>query len=289
MEHTTKQLPVPGESGQWEHWSLWARQSLQPSSELELLRATGQVNLFPELVDLIGVPQDPEWHPEGDVWIHTLHVCDMAAAVARRDQLDERETVILLLAALCHDFGKPATTEFRDGRWRASGHPQAGVPLTRGFLQGIDCPADIIAVVEPLVAEHLVHAQPVSNSRTVRRLIRRLRPATIPQLVRLIEADLRGARLCRAIFPGPSSPGVTAILERWETLPAENDAAVELPTPIIQGRHLIALGHQPSPWFGEILKQCLESQIRGEFEDEESAVDFLTGLLANDGVTSTEE
>ncbi len=285
MEYTTQQLPAPGEVGQWDRWRLWARHSLHPSAELDLLRVTGRVADFPELSALIGVPQDPEWHPEGDVWIHTLHVCDMAAAVAKRDQLDEQETVILLLAALCHDFGKPATTEFRDGRWRASGHPQTGVPLTRTFLERIDCPAGIIAVVEPLVAEHLVHAQPVSSSRTLRRLIRRLSPATIPQLIWLIEADLGG----RPPLPADLPAGVTAILERWKTLPAENESTDELPSPIIQGRHLIALGHQPGPWFGEVLKKCLAAQMHGDFDNEESGVGFLTKLLETDGVTLTRE
>ena len=230
---------------------------------------------FPELSDLIGVPQDPEWHPEGDVWIHTLHVCDMAAAVAKRDQLEEQETIILLLAALCHDLGKPATTEFRDGRWRASGHPQAGVALTRSFLERIDCPAGIISIVEPLVAEHLVHAQPVSNSRTVRRLVRRLRPATIPQLVRLIEADLGG----RPPLPGHIPQGVMAIMERWESLQVENEAAVEQPNPILHGRHLIALGHQPDAWFGQILKTCFEAQLDGIFETEDGGITFVKQLL----------
>ena len=278
------QLPAPSDVGQWDQWNHWAQHSPQPSTQLESLRSTGRVALFPELAALIGVSQDPEWHPEGDVWIHTLHVCDMAAKVARRDQLDERETVILMLAALCHDLGKPATTEFRDGRWRASSHPQVGVPITRTFLERIDCPAGIIAVVEPLVAEHLVHAQPVSNSRTLRRLIRRLLPATIPQLIRLIEADLGG----RPPLPGHIPQGVTAILERWESLPVENAAAVELPTPILQGRHLIALGHQPGPWFGDVLQKCLEAQSQGEFEDEQSAVYFLNRLLADEGARSTE-
>jgi len=263
---------MPHEADKWDRWSLWARQSLQPSGPLELLRATNQLSHYPELAALIGVPQDPEWHPEGDVWTHTLHVCDKAAAIARRDQLDDHACLTLLLSALCHDLGKPATTEFREGRWRASGHPQAGVPLTRSFLERIDCPGDIIAVVEPLVAEHLVHAQPVSGSRAVRRLLRRLRPATVPQLVRLIEADLGG----RPPLPGHLPPGVTTIVEQWNSYPAEDEEAMELPEPILQGRHLIALGYSPAAWFGEVLKTCLEAQMRGDFDDEASGVDFLT-------------
>lgn len=269
-------LPSLDDPAQWESWRRWARDSVQPSRELHLLIQSDRVHCYPELAALIGVHQDPEWHPEGDVWIHTLHVCDSAAIIARRDELNERETLILVLAALCHDFGKPETTEFRDGRWRASGHPQAGVPLARTFLERINCPVDIIEVVQPLVAEHLVHAHPTSNSRAAGRLVRRLQPATIPQLVRLIEADLRG----RPPLAGDLPASVTALLERTQAASNNDKSSDEHASPIIQGRHLIALGYRPSVWFGSILKSCSEAQLNGEFDDEKGGLAYLTNVLA---------
>ena len=78
--------------------------------------------LFPELQALVGCPQEPEWHPEGDVWVHTLLVVDEARA--RIDDLDRGRAAAVMLGALCHDLGKPATTAFIDGRIRSLGHEE---------------------------------------------------------------------------------------------------------------------------------------------------------------------
>ncbi|HEX7957853.1 MAG TPA: HDIG domain-containing protein, partial [Pyrinomonadaceae bacterium] len=97
---------------------------------LDELKATPQ--LFPEIDALKGVQQEYEWHPEGDVFIHTLLVCDRARESV--DDLDYPRRVTVMLAALCHDFGKPATTEFAEGRTRSRGHEEAGVAPARAFL-----------------------------------------------------------------------------------------------------------------------------------------------------------
>ena len=77
-----------------------ARRGTVPSRGLHFLAETGWRSHYPELTALPGVPQEPEWHPERDVWIHTLHVCDATAKIAERDELDSHERTILLLAAL---------------------------------------------------------------------------------------------------------------------------------------------------------------------------------------------
>ena len=106
--------------------------------------------------------------------------------------MPDDERVILMFAALCHDLGKPSTTEFIDGRWRSPSHASVGVPLTDSFLTSIGCPRHYIEIVQPLVAEHLVHVQSEATPRTVRRLSVRLGNASIVQLMRLVEADLAG-------------------------------------------------------------------------------------------------
>ena len=104
-------------------------QSRRPSLGFELALDLGVVErLFPELEALVGCEQEPEWHPEGDVWVHTLMVIDQARA--RIDDLDRPQQLTLMLAAVCHDLGKPATTELIDGRIRSRGHEEAGVPPT---------------------------------------------------------------------------------------------------------------------------------------------------------------
>ncbi len=101
---------------------------------LEFLVSSGWVRLYPEIAAMLRVPQDPTWHPEGSVYLHTKHVVDAAMAIARREGLSAERRVTLVLAALCHDMGKPATTQRSEvGRWVAPGHAEAGVepPKTR--------------------------------------------------------------------------------------------------------------------------------------------------------------
>ena len=256
----------------WGEWNKWATRSRKPSRGPELLRASGWLEFYPELAAIQSVPQDPEWHPEGDVWIHTMHVCDAAAVIAERDQLSDFDRSVLLLSALCHDLGKPATTEFVDGRWRAHGHCEAGVAPTRTFLERIGCPESLIEVIEPLVAEHLAHVQGPTTPKTVRRLSNRLGKATISQLVRLIEADLSG----RPPLPAGLPESAAAMADLARTMDIENNR----PVPIVQGRHLIALGHRPDVWFGQILKTCFEAQLDGIFDTEDEGLAFVARLLS---------
>ena len=144
--------------------------------------------------------------------------------------------------------------------------------MSRSFLTRIGCPEAIIEVIEPLVVEHLVHAQRDMSPRTVRRLAERLGKATIAQLVRLIEADMNG----RPPLPGGLPPAVQTLVELAEGMNVDRSR----PKPLILGRHLIALGHRPDVWFGEVLKQCFEAQLDGVFSTEIDGIEFLTTNVA---------
>ena len=101
-------------------------QAARPSIGLALALDLGVVDrLWPELHALVGCPQEPEWHPEGDVWVHTLMVVDQARK--RIDGLARGPAAAMMLGAICHDLGKPATTAVIDGRIRSPGHEEAGV------------------------------------------------------------------------------------------------------------------------------------------------------------------
>jgi len=255
----------------WGEWHKWATRSKVPSKGMKVLQESGWLELYPELAALPGIPQDPEWHPEGDVWVHTLHVCDAAAAIADRDGLHDEERAILLFAALCHDLGKANTTEFVDGRWRAHGHCETGVPLTRCFLERIGCLESIIEVVEPLVQEHLVHASDSASFRLVRRLAIRLKKANIRQLMQLVEADLGG----RPPLPARLPKNASRIFELSCDLKIEHAG----PEPVLLGRHIIQLGYAPDTWFREVLKICFEAQLDGQFETEVDGVAFLQKVM----------
>lgn len=237
----------------WSEFEKWAKKSIVPSKGLNFLVKTGWISHFPEIDALIGCPQDSEWHPEGDVFEHTCQVVDQAA----------RSNIVVLLAALCHDLGKPETTDFVDGRIRSKGHCQAGIEKSKTFLKRIACPDNIINQVKPLVAEHLSHLQPVSR-RAIRRLIVRLGDASIDDLISLIGADHAGRGSASSLLP-KSTIEMKAIV----------DEIGDEVKPLVMGRHLIELGMKPGPHFGPILKAAFEAQLDELFETVADGIEFL--------------
>ncbi len=116
-----------------EEFNKWARKSTRPGLIGPYLFQSGWLSHFPEIERLRGVPQDPEWHPEGDVFVHTMHVLNAAARVAERERVEGDDRAVLMFAALTHDFAKADVTALRqrDGRlrWSYYGHERSGVPL----------------------------------------------------------------------------------------------------------------------------------------------------------------
>jgi len=256
----------------WAEWKKWAGGRF-PSKGLWLLADCSQLPL--ELWDLKGCPQDPVWHPEGDVFVHTCHVVDQAARLAVN--LPETDRLVLLFAALCHDLGKPATTEFIDGHWRARGHCEAGVEPSRVFLERIGAPQWLIDAVAPLIVEHLVHAGGPLSDRGVRRLAVRLDPSNIGMLTLLAEADHCGRP------PLAHGSPLEGLAERALIMLIEDGK----PEPIVMGRHLIALGMEPGPAMGVLLAEYFEAQLDGEFDDMEGWVRWRINM--NQDPTATED
>ena len=134
-EHSTRRSAVRSESGAKLEKLLL--QAARPSIGFPLARDLGIIDqVLPEMVPLIGCEQEPEWHPEGDVWIHTLMVIDRAREL--NGDLDRPRLITVMLGAVCHDLGKPATTAFIDGRIRSLDHEQAGVEPTISLLDRLN-------------------------------------------------------------------------------------------------------------------------------------------------------
>ncbi len=230
----------------------------KPSVGLEFLRRTGLLHFFPELEAMVGVPQDPQWHPEGTVWEHTLLVVDEAAA-ARIGGESAGEDLIVMFAALCHDLGKPATTVEVDGRIRSPNHESEGVEPTKRFLDQLRAPGDLVAAVKALVQDHLAPANFVSQEatpRAYRRLARRLDVGGMNSriLLRLAQADHFGCGTAAAgerVFPFGEE-----FLRQVELLELEEAGEPD----VVLGRHLIARGHEPGPGFSAVLERCREIQ-----------------------------
>jgi tRNA nucleotidyltransferase (CCA-adding enzyme) len=239
----------------WQEWKKLLLQGVKPSLGLQFLSDCGWLRFYPELAALQGCEQDPIWHPEGDVWIHTLHCLDWFALECTGNQHDD---LIVGLGILCHDFGKPATTTMDYGRITSRGHEPQGEAPTRRFLERLTNQDDLINEVIPLV---LCHLRPRAlydanaSDGAVRRLAKQVK--RIDRLVRVARADHAG----RPPKPFDGFPAGAWLLERARRLEVEDQA----PTPLVTGRHLQELGMLPGPRLGEILDDCYEAQLDGLF------------------------
>lgn len=253
----------------------------RPSIGLKWLYDLGVVEqLFPELLSLVGVPQEPEWHPEGDVDVHTLMVVDEARKLI--DELDHARQITVMLGALAHDFGKPPTTEFVDGRIRSRGHDEAGVEPTISFLErlgvytqdGFDVREQVIQLVRYHLkpGEYYKAKSPVGDG-AFRRLARKVEPDL---LYRVAKADSLGRNpdwLPREKWF--DSAAQEWFIERVRELQIEKKA----PEPILLGRHLIELGLKPSPQFKKILDGVYELQLDGKITTLDAAVNEARRIL----------
>ena len=229
---------------------------------------------YPQLHELEGVYQEVEWHPERDVWIHTLMTLEAAQQLARFYRMDKEQTRLLKYTVLCHDLGKPSTTRLHEGRLQSPGHEPAGEAPTRTFLESIGMTRiqggdQQIEKIVKLVREHLWPVQSYArqmqfealqrkggvlspNQRAVepvsdgafRKLANRLGPATVQELARVSEVDVLG----RGPFADPNHadqlllPTPSAASE-W-LIKRSNEVGVfqEKPVPTVTGKELINLG-----------------------------------------------
>ena len=260
------ELPAERIFGEIEKVLLKAR---RPSLGFALMQGWGMLpTLAPELVALAATPQDPAWHPEGDVWTHSLQVLDEATGLIADLLPDRPRALTVMLAALCHDLGKPATTRFEDGHIRSRGHEEAGLSPTSALLDrwkvhsllGYDVRSQVLA----LVADHLkpgeLHKERerVSDG-AIRRLARRCEPDL---LYRVARADCLGRR------PGRFEPvAMEWFREKVRALAVETRP----PEPLLRGRDLIELGVPPGPEMGRLLKAIYEWQLDGDVQTLEDA------------------
>jgi tRNA nucleotidyltransferase (CCA-adding enzyme) len=241
--------------------------SPKPSIGFELMRELGMLRYFPELEALINVPQSPIWHPEGDVWIHTMMCIDEMVLLFGKD---EKLNLKHIFSVLCHDLGKAThTTIEEDGRIRAIGHEEAGVEPTRTFLYRITNEHDFIASILPLVEHHLKPSQfyrGKSKDKAFRKLATKV---NIEELVVVAKADFLG-RTTEESLLGIYHAGEW-MLERAKRLKVENKPLPHL----LQGRDLIALGLNPSPEFKKILEKLYDLQLNGKISKKEDALEYI--------------
>lgn len=290
----------------FEEWKKLLLKSEKPSLGLAAGMSLGVLReIHPEFPPLAETPQEPEWHPEGDAWIHSLMVVDKAAEIIRREDLDNKEALVIMLASLCHDLGKAAVTQLDEkGRYISHGHEEASQDPSLKFLDSIGVDNLTRDKVVKLVVNHLkptllytsevIQKQKISDG-VIRRLAQRISPATIRELALVGEADHLG----RGPFEDPEipeqlllsfgySPGKW-LLRRARAIEVEDSK----PTSLTRGKDWLVLGYRPGTHIGKLI--TLADQLRDEkdytreqvfqavygISDAQEAVKKLEGLLEN--------
>jgi tRNA nucleotidyltransferase (CCA-adding enzyme) len=249
-------------------------QAARPSVGLALALELRVVErLFPELAALVGCPQEPEWHPEGDVWVHTLLVVDRARE--RIDDLPRPSQIALMLGALAHDLGKPSTTAVIDGRIRSMNHEEEGVGPASALLDRLNVNSfdgyDVRRQVLGMVANHL---KPGAFYKTRDQIgdgaFRRLAAKVdLELLARVAKAD------CLGRTGDFDCSAMDWFLDRARALGVQHAP----PPPLVLGRHLLALGMKPGPRIGEILRAIYEQQLDGKITTTEEGIELATELV----------
>ena len=229
---------------------------------IEHLVDSGLIRHFvPEVLRMIGCDQPPEWHPEGDVYAHTLIMLEMLAP----DALLE-----LCLAVLLHDIAKPPcrTIDEESGRIRFNGHDSLGAEMTDAILRRLRYPNHVSEAVVPMVARHMQFMN-VQKMR-VARLKRFMAEPTFTLELELHRVDCA------------SSNGFTDNYEFLLAKAAEFAAEPLIPPPLVSGRDLIRLGLTPGPHFKELLEAVQNEQLEGRILEREPALAYLRELVSGD-------
>ena len=258
----------------YEEWKKLLLKAPKPSVGFELMRELGITErYFPELHTLIGIPQSPKWHPEGDVWVHTMMTVDAMAKQCRSGYPypdNKKFKLKMMFTILCHDLGKAThTTIEEDGRIRAIGHEAAGLEPTKSLLYRLTDEHDFIESLLPLVEHHLKPSQfyhDKAKDKAIRKLATKV---NIEELLVVAKADFLG-RTTEESLAGVYDAGEW-LLEKAQALHVENSPLPNL----LQGRDLIVLGLEPSPAFKQILDAVYEQQLSGKLTQKEDAIAYV--------------
>jgi len=257
-----------------EEWTKWAVKGRHHHRVFEFLRRTGME--LGDLTKMIDTEQEAEWHPEGNVEVHTIHVMEEALRIADREDLQGDDRAVLIFSALLHDIAKPATTKVIDGRITSRNHEPMGEPMAHDILTQMGIKQSIKDKVGCLIANHLKHVsifnEKINPSKATKTLARKLfkKGTSIAELLLLIEADASGRP--------PLPKGLPESGKHLKKL-AETIEVITEPTPdIVMGRHLIEWGIKPSPEFGVILKAARDAQDSGMFNDLVGGMTFVSTM-----------
>jgi tRNA nucleotidyltransferase (CCA-adding enzyme) len=268
----------------YEEWKKLLIKAPKPSRGFEQMRILGILpRYFPELHAIVGIPQSPEWHPEGDVWRHTMYALDSMAFMLRKEEMDDRSEawkLKLLLAVLCHDLGKATHTTLeqvdaeKNGpsqvKIRAIGHEKAGVIPAKSLLSKLMNSSHFIESILPLILHHMKPSQFYATGAKDSAIRKLATQVNIEELVLVAKADFLGRKTEENALGGIYRAGEW-LMERATMLQVEKSPL----KPLLQGRDLIAMGLTPSPRFKEILERVYAAQLTGKIATKEAAELFV--------------
>jgi poly(A) polymerase len=224
-----------------------ARRAFLLLDESGLLR-----EVLPEISAMKGVQQPPQFHPEGDVFVHTLLLLE---------NLPYPCSPALAWGALLHDVGKPPTFRVAPDRIRFDGHVEVGVKMAEEICKRLRFSGDDVGQVLALVDHHMRFGQATCMSEST--LKKFLRLPRFDQHLALHRADSLASHGKLGTYE--------FVKEKLAAIPPEKMR----PVPLVSGDDLIAAGHVPGPKFREILEAVEDAQLEGRLVSKESALEFV--------------
>jgi tRNA nucleotidyltransferase (CCA-adding enzyme) len=262
-----------------EEWVKWATKCVKPSAGIQFLIDTGNIDIAaPEFARLIGCTQDPEWHPEGDTAVHTMHVMDAMAAICKRDGIVGECKMIRIFGAMGHDFAKPHTWIIgeKDGRIHNPGHDDQGEEVARIFMRRIFKPVaqtvdgHIIDRVAAMVKFHMRHIGFKGNRGQVRRIALHI---DMNELAAIVEADHSGRPFDGTLFMPEEMKHMLRVAEEVNVIDAQ-------PKPIVGGQQLIDhMKMKPGKHFGPIIAAAFEAQMDDAFSTVNAGIAWVASWM----------
>jgi tRNA nucleotidyltransferase (CCA-adding enzyme) len=255
----------------WIEWKKWGLMSTKPSAGLQFLIDCGWSKFYPEFHNIIGVQQNPIFHPEGEVHTHTMMVCDAGAEIASKENLSDIDRLILMFSCLTHDISKATHSQGTYPRITSRGHETASGPMSTLFLYRINAPEFLHLHVPPLVRNHMAYLS-VQSDKAVRKLAERLEPSNINMLCHLINSDYSG----RDPLPKGLPPKAKSMLE----IANREKVTYNKPKQIIVGKVLQDMLMSSGPEFGKIIKEAYKAQLEGKFKTIDEGKKWVTNNLS---------
>ena len=226
-----------------------------PEGGIRLLDEVGLLKkVLPKVHEMKGVDQPPQFHPEGDVFEHTMMMLGMVRKKYHKN-------IELLLGVLLHDVGKPPTYMVTD-RIRFNNHPLVGAQMSVKILKRLKFSNHTVGIVEELVKKHLTFID-----------VPRMRPSTLKKFLRIDDFDLH-LELHRVDCLSSHQDLSTHRFVKRRIKEMENQKEPLRPVPLINGRDLIEMGLTPGPLFKKILAKVEDAQLEGLIENQEEAIEL---------------